>query len=97
MMAAEVFGPYYHLALLMLKCKMKWSFLYPLLDTSQLDSFWGFYFSALDKIIPHLHILKREELRRNGDKLYGETILLVLAIALHNIPEGLAVGVLWKL
>jgi ZIP family zinc transporter len=48
---------------------------------------------ALDKIIPHIHIfgLKGEEegLKTNWQK----TILLVLAIALHNIPEGLAVGV----
>lgn len=47
----------------------------------------------LDKLIPHLHInFKREE--AEGPKTNWEkTILLVLAITLHNIPEGLAVGV----
>jgi ZIP family zinc transporter len=48
---------------------------------------------TLDKIIPHIHIfgLKGEE---EGVKTnWQRTILLVLAIALHNIPEGLAVGV----
>ncbi|MGC1239984.1 MAG: ZIP family metal transporter [Chryseosolibacter sp.] len=47
----------------------------------------------LDKILPHLHInfpeVEQEGVRTNWNK----TILLVLAITLHNIPEGLAVGI----
>lgn len=48
---------------------------------------------SLDKIMPHLHInFKKEE----GIKTpWQRTTLLTLAITLHNIPEGLAVGVLF--
>ncbi len=51
----------------------------------------GGFLWALDKYLPHLHI--------NADQAEGtksglsRTMLLVLAITLHNIPEGLAVGV----
>jgi zinc transporter, ZIP family len=48
---------------------------------------------SLDKILPHTHInFKNSE----GIKTpWHKTTLLVLAITLHNIPEGLAVGVLF--
>ncbi|MDX9750808.1 MAG: ZIP family metal transporter [Flavobacteriales bacterium] len=50
---------------------------------------------GLDKVLPHLHInfpLSRQE----GVKTdWHRSTLLVLAITLHNIPEGLAVGVLF--
>ena len=48
---------------------------------------------ALDKIIPHLHIFAKREEAEGMKTNWQKTILLVLAIALHNIPEGLAVGV----
>ena len=48
---------------------------------------------ALDKIIPHLHIFANREEAEGMETNWRKTILLVLAIALHNIPEGLAVGV----
>ena len=47
----------------------------------------------LDKIIPHLHIFAKREEAEGMETNWRKTILLVLAIALHNIPEGLAVGV----
>tara|TARA_X000000368_G_scaffold354520_1_gene296044 strand:- start:238 stop:1104 length:867 start_codon:yes stop_codon:yes gene_type:complete len=47
----------------------------------------------LDKIIPHLHIFAKEEEAEGIETNWRKTVLLVLAIALHNIPEGLAVGV----
>jgi zinc transporter, ZIP family len=48
---------------------------------------------ALDKTLPHLHINFKET---EGIKSpWQRTTLLVLAITLHNIPEGLAVGVLF--
>ena len=58
----------------------------------------GFFFGALflfilDKIIPHLHIFAKREEAEGMETNWQKTILLVLAIALHNIPEGLAVGV----
>tara|TARA_B100000780_G_scaffold68104_1_gene45034 strand:+ start:165 stop:1031 length:867 start_codon:yes stop_codon:yes gene_type:complete len=58
----------------------------------------GFFLGALflfilDKIIPHLHIFAKREEAEGVETNWRKTILLVLAIALHNIPEGLAVGV----
>ena len=48
---------------------------------------------GLDKILPHVHINFKES---EGIKTpWHRTTLLVLAITLHNIPEGLAVGVLF--
>ena len=48
---------------------------------------------ALDKVLPHIHINFKET---EGIKTpWHRTTLLVLAITLHNIPEGLAVGVLF--
>ena len=48
---------------------------------------------ALDKIIPHMHIFSKRNEAEGIETNWQKTILLVLAIALHNIPEGLAVGV----
>jgi ZIP family zinc transporter len=48
---------------------------------------------GLDKVIPHLHIFAKKEEAEGMETNWRKTILLVLAIALHNIPEGLAVGV----
>ena len=50
----------------------------------------GFMF-LLDFLIPHIHINKQEEGVR-GTKL-SKTFKMMLAVTLHNIPEGLAVGV----
>jgi len=60
----------------------------------------GFFLGALflfwlDKIIPHLHLFKKLEEAEGPKTKWKKTILLVLAIALHNIPEGLAVGVMF--
>lgn len=48
---------------------------------------------ALDKIMPHLHINFPETEKEGVKTKLDRTMLLVLAITLHNIPEGLAVGV----
>ena len=58
----------------------------------------GFFLGALfmyilDKSIPHLHIFGRIEEAEGPKSDLKKTSLLVLAIAIHNIPEGLAVGV----
>jgi len=58
----------------------------------------GFFFGAffiyfLDKKIPHLHLFKKIEEAEGPKTDLKKTELLVLAIAIHNIPEGLAVGV----
>ena len=47
----------------------------------------------LDKKIPHLHLFESVENAEGPTTDLKKTELLVLAIALHNIPEGLAVGV----
>lgn len=53
----------------------------------------GLFLHLVDRILPHLHIeyerSEAEGIRTNWQR----SILLVLAITLHNIPEGLAVGV----
>ncbi len=58
----------------------------------------GFFLGALflyllDKKIPHLHLFKKIEEAEGPKSDLKKTELLVLAIAIHNIPEGLAVGV----
>jgi zinc transporter, ZIP family len=53
----------------------------------------GFFLGGLDRVLPHLHPglpLKNAEGVRTT---WQRSILLILAITLHNIPEGLAVGV----
>ena len=82
-----------------------WSLLIPSIDMSEgmgkfafLPAAIGFIFGILflllmDKIIPHLHMNSeqaegpRSQLRR--------TTMMVLAVTLHNIPEGMAVGVIY--
>lgn len=63
-----------------------------------LPSVFGFILGGLtlyliDKIIPHLHINFPEENKEGIKTTWKRTTLLILAITLHNIPEGLAVGV----
>ena len=50
---------------------------------------------ALDKVMPHLHINFKKDETEGIKTEWHRSTLLVLAITLHNIPEGLAVGVLF--
>lgn len=53
----------------------------------------GVFLFSVDKLLPHLH-LGLETSQAEGIKTsWQRSVLLVLAITLHNIPEGLAVGV----
>lgn len=52
----------------------------------------GFLFLA-DKLLPHLHMGLETNQAEGIKTSWQRSVLLVLAITLHNIPEGLAVGV----
>ena len=50
----------------------------------------------LDTLIPHLHVNSEEPEGLHGKPAsMGRSAMLVLAVTLHNIPEGMAVGVLF--
>ena len=78
-----------------------WSLLIPAIKQSEklgqfafFPAFAGFWFGvlfllALDHLIPHLHV-GSEEAEGPKSRL-GRTTMMVLAVTLHNIPEGMAV------
>lgn len=84
-----------------------WSLLAPAIEMSEGEGFIkvipaavGFGFGALflfglDKFLPHLHINFKSSENEGVKTNFHRTTLLVLAITLHNIPEGLAVGILF--
>jgi len=53
----------------------------------------GIFLRLVDRLLPHLHIEYRRDEAEGPKTNWSRSILLVLAITLHNIPEGLAVGV----
>lgn len=53
--------------------------------------FGGLFLLVVDRYLPHMHIMTKHKEGVNSS--WHRSILLVLAITLHNIPEGLAVGV----
>jgi len=53
----------------------------------------GAFLWGVDKVLPHLHLFFPMEAKEGINTGLQRSILLVLAISLHNIPEGLAVGV----
>jgi len=53
----------------------------------------GIFLRGIDKVLPHLHIGFPTEEAEGVKTSWRRSTLLVLAITLHNIPEGLAVGV----
>ena len=80
-----------------------WSLLQPAIETYDRGDFksWlipaiGFlvgmgFLLMLDFIVPHIHIDKQEEgIKKNS---LSKTFKMFLAVTLHNVPEGLAVGV----
>ncbi|MDT0689698.1 ZIP family metal transporter [Salegentibacter sp. F188] len=50
---------------------------------------------GLDKVLPHLHVNFKMDEKEGVKTKWHKSVLLTLAITLHNIPEGLAVGVLF--
>ena len=81
-----------------------WSLLQPALDSSAdmgtlafLPAAIGFlvgvgFLLALDVVTPHMHMDRQNEGPQSGFK---RTTKLILAVTLHNIPEGMAVGVVY--
>jgi ZIP family zinc transporter len=53
----------------------------------------GVFLWLIDKILPHLHVGFPMEEAEGISTSWRRSVLLVLAITIHNIPEGLAVGV----
>jgi ZIP family zinc transporter len=53
----------------------------------------GIFLRLMDQYLPHLHIGAPREEAEGLETTWRRTTLLVTAITLHNIPEGLAVGV----
>ena len=50
--------------------------------------------NCVDKLVPHLHKLSGGlEERHTGNEKLNKILLFVLAIAIHNLPEGIAAGV----
>ena len=82
-----------------------WSLLIPAIEQSEdmgklsflpaFIGFWGgvLFLLLLDRLIPHLHVGSKQA---EGPKSkLGRTTMMVLAVTLHNIPEGMAVGVVY--
>ena len=82
-----------------------WSLLLPAMEQAADMGRWSFvpavvgfwlgilFLLGLDRLIPHLH---RGSSEAEGVKSrLGKTTMLTLAVALHNIPEGMAVGAVY--
>ena len=82
-----------------------WSLLIPAIEQSEsmgrlsfLPAFIGFWIGILfllmlDHLIPHLHV--GSEQTEGPKSNLSRTAMMVLAVTLHNIPEGMAVGVIY--
>ncbi len=82
-----------------------WSLLIPAIEQSAAlgglaflpaaAGFWAgiLFLLALDHIVPHLHA--RSEQAEGPKSRLRRTTMMVLAVTLHNIPEGMAVGVVY--
>jgi len=53
----------------------------------------GLFLWVLDRLIPHLHLYLPQEKAEGVKSTLRKTTLLILAITIHNFPEGLAIGV----
>ena len=82
-----------------------WSLLIPSIEqaeTLEMASFipavagyWAgvLFLLMLDELIPHLHL--NSEQPEGMESQLSRTVKLVLAVTIHNIPEGMAVGVVY--
>ncbi len=86
-----------------------WSLIVPAIDgaaaqgmgqLSFLPALIGFWLGTLlllllDHVVPHLHMGEQDECPEGIDCNLGKSSLMVMAVALHNLPEGMAVGVVY--
>ena len=82
-----------------------WSLIIPSMDMAEeqgvipwIPAVGGFllgmgFLLLLDSVIPHLHV--NADVPEGGKSSLGKSSMLVLAVALHNLPEGMAVGVVF--
>ncbi len=83
-----------------------WSLLAPAIEMAEADgriAAWipaavgflsgGAFLWIIDQVLPHLHLGYPTKEAEGPSTSWRRSILLVLAITIHNIPEGLAVGV----
>ena len=49
--------------------------------------------SLVDKLVPHLHKLVGADIEEHNNQSLSKVLLFVIAIAIHNLPEGIAAGV----
>ena len=82
-----------------------WSLLIPAMEQSSGAGNWAFlpavigfwagilFLLGLDHLIPHLH--QRSQQAEGPRTRLGRSTMMVLAVTLHNIPEGMAVGVVY--
>ena len=85
MLAAAVIG----LILPSVELGGKWGLLYAIIGI-----FAGaICLNLMDKLIPHLHRLAGVDSENHNNANINKVLLFVLAIAIHNLPEGIAAGV----
>ena len=82
-----------------------WSLLKPAIEMAEVEEviawipavvgflFGGAFLLLIDAILPHLHMGRSIDKAEGIKTQWQRSVLLILAITLHNIPEGLAVGV----
>jgi ZIP family zinc transporter len=49
--------------------------------------------NLIDKLVPHLHKMVGDESEEHNNQKLSKVLLFVMAIAIHNLPEGIAAGV----
>lgn len=82
-----------------------WSLIIPAIDMSEEMGKWSFvpalvgflvgigFLLAMDSLIPHLHIgSEKPEGKKSG---LGRTAMMMLAVTIHNVPEGAACGAIF--
>ncbi len=85
-------------------CAAAFGLIFPSLSYGENPSVWvvilgvfcgAFVLNLMDKLVPHLHRLSGTDIESHGGKAeqLNKVLLFVMAIAIHNLPEGIAAGV----